>query len=290
MPADLLLVGRRPISAPRPAHVLISDVTTRGCWDVIAARADIVFFVAGNSSVHAAAARPAESEVVALLPLRHLTEAARTSGRPFRVVHASSSRVYGTSTDAPAREEDAAPVTPFGRHCLLAEEFLATESRGSGLEPVSLRVGNVYGPSPGDAPQGKVVLNRIARLAVQGADIPLYGDGNYLRDHVYIDDVVRAFLAAGAHPGVAGAFNVASGASVTMRDAFELVAERAARLTGRRSRICEVAWPSGESPIEIRSFRADVRKFSGTTGWMPRVSLSEGIDRLVQVCGFDPTP
>ena len=201
-----------------------------------------------------------------------------------RVVYASTARVYGFIGTLPAAEDsDAKPVTPFGLHNLFTEQLLELASSQGMLEGISLRLGNVYGPSPcGSSADARNVLNKMARLAVQGSDLPLYGDGNYLRDYVYVDDVVRAFLMAGAEPGMAGqSFNVASGRGVTVRDAFHLIAERAERATGRRSRVCEAPWPDDQASIECRSFTANLDRISSACGWRPTMSLTDGIDRLI---------
>ena len=262
--------------------VLTADLREKASWPEIVRRADIVFHVAGNTSVSAAVRQPAESLTSTVLPLTHLVSAARETGRTPRVVYASTARVYGTIRALPVAEDaDARPVTPFGLHNLLAEQLLGLASRQGALEGISLRLGNVYGPSPcGGAERN--VLNKMARLAARGSDLPLYGDGNYLRDYVHIDDVVHAFLMAGATPGIGGqSFNVASGRGITVRDAFHLIAERARLATGQVSRVREVPWPEDESAIECRDFTADITRMASVCGWTPHVSFLEGIDRFI---------
>lgn len=281
--ARLLLVSRRPAASAANAEVLAADVREAPGWQDIIHRADIVFYVAGNPSVHSAVRDPADNVVSAVLPLTHLLGAARQARRRPRVVYASTARVYGVISTLPVAEDtDAEPVTPFGLHNLLAEQTLELASTQNVLHAIALRLGNVYGPSPASAASEGNVFNKIARLAVQGVDLPLYGDGNYLRDYVHIDDVARAFLMAGAQPGMEGRpFNVASGRGITVRDAFHLVAERAARATGIRSRVHEVPWPDDETPIECRDFTADITRMASTCGWTPMVALTDGIDRLI---------
>lgn len=280
-----LLVSRRPAAAVAGADVFTGDVREKTCWQEIVHRADVVFHVAGNSSVYAAARAPADSLISTLLPLTHLLEAAREARRMPRVLFASTARVYGFIAKLPVAEDtDPHPVTPFGLHNLLAEHLLELASNQGVLEGISLRLGNVYGPSPcGSFADERIVLNKITRLAVRGSDLPLYGDGNYLRDYVYIDDVVRAFLMAGATPGIAGrSFNVASGRGITVRDAFHIIAERAARATGTGTRVHEVPWPDDEAPLECRDFTANIDRMSSACGWKPQMSFTEGIDRLIE--------
>ena len=120
-------------------------------------------------------------------------------------------------------------------------------------------------------------------MALQGATLQLYGGGDYLRDYVYIDDVVRAFMIAGVEGGLAGhSFNVATGKSITVREAFHLVASSVEVITGKRVHIERVRWPDGADPIEFRNFIADIASFQGTTGWRPTISLNQGVDCLIK--------
>lgn len=289
--ARLLLVSRRPAMVGRGgvdpawrADVITADLREKASWEGIVDRADIVFHVAGNTSVSAAVRDPAHSLTSTVLPLTHLVATAHRAGRTPRVVYASTARVYGVVRALPVAEDtDARPVTPFGLHNLMAEQLLALASRQGAIDGISLRLGNVYGPSPcGSTADEQNVLNKITRLAVQGADVPLYGDGNYLRDYVHIDDVVRAFVRAGATAGIGGrSFNVSSGRGITVRDAFHLIAERAGSAAGTTIRVREVPWPEDETSIECRDFTGDISRIASACGWRPMVPFTEGIDRLI---------
>jgi len=294
----LLLVSRRDpgdglMTGPAAAvDAMIGDVREKTCWDEIVRRADIVFHLAGNTSVSASVSDPAASLASTVLPLTHLLAAAGEARRAPRVVYGSTARVYGPVDRLPVCEDtEARPATPFGRHTLHAERLLAAASHEGVVDAVSLRLGNVYGPSPcGSAVEERNVLNKMTRLAVRGDDLPLFGDGTYTRDYVFIDDVMRAFLLAGATPGVAGqSLNVASGCGVSVRDAFHLIAERAAHATGRHSRVREVPWPDGETTLECSDFVADVSRMKAVCGWTPDVSFRDGVDRLVHSIAYDVT-
>ena len=283
-PARVLLVSRGGLVPLPGAESFEADIRTEECWREIVHRADIVFHLAGNTSVHAAAADPAESLRSTVLPLTHLAAAARAARQAPRVVYASTATVYGLTDTLPVAEEtEPKPVTTYDLHKLFAEKQLELASDQGILGGISLRLANVYGPSsrPSSA-DDRGVLNQIATLALGGSDLPLYGDGHYLRDYVYIDDVVRAFLMAGVQDRMVGrSFNVGSGSGITVRDAFHLVAERAAKTAGKRSQVREIPWPEGTDQIEFRNFTAAIDRISSACGWSPTVSLIEGVDRLI---------
>jgi nucleoside-diphosphate-sugar epimerase len=282
--ARILVVSRKDVVSEAGIESLKADIRTQECWREIVQRADITFHLAGNTSVYAAAKDPADSLASTVLPLCHLMAAAREVQRPPRVLYASTATVYGLTDVLPVAEDKPLnPVTTYDLHKLFAEKQLALASNQGIVNGTSLRLANVYGPSPcASSADDRGILNKIARLAVEGVDLRVFGDGDYLRDYVYIDDVVRAFLLAGVHDGIAGqSFNVGSGTGMSVRDAFHLVVAQAASVTGKRGRIHQVPWPDGADPIEFRNYVADVSHLRRACAWSPTVPLGEGIARLI---------
>ena len=284
-PAHILRVSRRDLHPISGTETLKADVRTSDCWENVVSKADIIFHLAGNTSVYAAAKSPADSLNSTVLPITHLVKAAQESRRRPRVVFASTATVYGLTNELPVSEDaPTEPVTNYDLHKLFAEKQLGLASNQGILEGVSLRLANVYGASSSNSSANdRGILNRITRMALQGANLKLYGDGNYLRDYVYIDDVVSAFMVAGIAEKVVGrSFNVATGKGITVRDAFHLVAERAARVTGKRVNIENSPWPEGADPIEFRNYVADITGLQNFAGWHPMISLNEGVDRMIE--------
>jgi nucleoside-diphosphate-sugar epimerase len=282
--ARVVLVSRA-VRPPVPGtEALTADVRTTACWTQIVQRADIIFHLASNTSVREAARDEAASLESTVRPVTLLAAAAQAARRTPTVIYASTATVYGVTDLLPVSEDtDLRPATAYDVHKVCAERELERASRQGVLQATSLRLPNVYGPSPGaTTARERGVLNRVARLALEGEDVPLYGGGRYVRDYVYIDDVVRAFVMSAAHTDMNGAsFNVGSGTGTTVRDAFHLVAERAERLTGRRARLLDSPWPPETNPIASRNFVADIQRIMSRCGWRPEVSLSDGIDRML---------
>lgn len=284
-PAHILRISGRDLRPIPGTETLKTDVRTNDCWEEIVSRADVIFHLAGNTSVYAAAKDPAESLNSTVLPITHLIAAAQSAGCERRVVFASTATVYGLTGDLPVAEDvELNPVTSYDLHKLFAEKQLELASKQGILEGVSLRLANVYGPSSSvNSADDRGILNRITKMALQGVNLQLYGDGDYLRDYVYIDDAARAFIVAGAEKGLVGrSFNVATGKSITVREAFHLVADRAERVTGKRVQIDNAPWPDGADSIEFRSFVADITSIQNSAGWYPTISLPQGVDRLIK--------
>src|SRR5438552_4918428 len=104
-PARILVVSRRALAPGDGIESLTADIRTRDCWQAIVDRADIVFHLAGNTSVYAAAKDAADSLTSTVLPLVHLAAAAREAGRQPRVVYASTATVYGLTEKLPVAED-----------------------------------------------------------------------------------------------------------------------------------------------------------------------------------------
>lgn len=284
-PARILCISRRDMRTISGAEIIRADVRASDCWGEIVAKADVIFHLAGNTSVYSAMKDPSDSLNSTVLPITHLVMAAQTSGRRPRVVFASTATVYGLTSNLPVSEDaPTAPITNYDLHKLFAEKQLGLASNQEILEGVSLRLANVYGASSGNSSaDDRGILNKITMQALQGTNLKLYGDGNYLRDYVYINDVVRAFMIAGIKEGVVGrSFNVASSKGVTVREAFNLVAEQVARVTGKIISIENSPWPAGADPIEFRNFVADITSFQNSAGWYPTINLNEGVDRMIE--------
>jgi nucleoside-diphosphate-sugar epimerase len=282
--ADIIRVSRKLMDDRPGTTVVNADIRELGTWRSLASRADAIFHLAGNTSVYEAARDPAASLNSTVLPICHLHEAARVTGKRLRVVFASTATVYGPTPQQPVPESfEPRPTTVYDLHKLLAEQQLALATDQGVAEGVSLRLANVYGPSGGAfSAADRGALTRVVNQALEGQGLSVYGGGDYIRDYVYISDVIDAVLRAGLDSGLAGqSFNIGTGIGTTVRQMFEWVAQEARAQTGKSVLVFPAAWPSGTDPIELRQFTADIARFKLATGWVPLVGPREGIRLLV---------
>lgn len=283
-PRRIVRISRRALEPLSGVTDVTSDVRDPVTWSTPTADADVIFHLAATTSVAVAEQNPEESLNNTVLPLMHLAAAASAASRAPHVVLASTSTVHGLPTELPVTEAtEIQPVTVYDLHKRFAEEVLFFAMRRGLLTGTALRLGNVYGPSPlpSSAPD-RGVLNRVAGAAWAGDPIYTYGGGAYLRDYVFIEDVVRAFLLAGIQPAVNGrAYVIGSGNACTLRAAFELIADRVGSATGRMVAVHDRPWPPESPAIDRRNYVTDSTAFQRDTGWAPSVTLAEGIDRLI---------
>ena len=270
-------------------RALIEDVTgdireTR-VWERVLADADVVFHLAAQTSVVEASENPAAVFEVNVRPLLRLLETCRRTGLRRTVVFAGTATQVGVPSRLPVDEtHEDEPLTTYDAHKLVAERHLENHVRDGVVAGTTLRLANVYGPGPPSSSAGRGVLNAMIRTALRGETLTVYGRGDFVRDYVYVGDVARAFLMAGARGEAVNGqhFVIGSDHGHTIDEAFRLVASRVALSTGTEVRIRHITPDRVLSPVETRSFVADSSRFRRATGWRAECSLPEGIDHTIE--------
>jgi UDP-N-acetylglucosamine/UDP-N-acetyl-alpha-D-glucosaminouronate 4-epimerase len=203
-----------------------------------------------------------------------LLEAAREA-KVRRLVYASSSSVYGESPALPKTEDlPPLPKAPYGVSKLAAELYCRVFTQVYGLETVSLRYFNVFGPRQLPDSEYAAVIPRFLRRMLAGQRPVIYGDGEQSRDFTPVENVVEAnLLAAGATAGAGDVFNVACGQTTTLN---QLVAWLNAELGTDLPPIHEPPRPG-----DIRHSYASIRKAEAALGYRPRREVRDGLHETV---------
>jgi nucleoside-diphosphate-sugar epimerase len=235
---------------------------------------EAVFHLAALAAVARSVESPAEVvDVNVTGTLRVLLQA--VAARARRVVLASSSSVYGDSPTLPKREDFAlSPRSPYAASKASAEALLSGFQASYGLEGVSLRYFNVYGPRQSARSAYAAVVPRFVAAALGNETPVVYGDGEQTRDFTYVGDVVEACLLAATAPDASGAVNVGGGKRVSVNALLRTVS----RETGWSGRPRHEPARVGD----VRDSLADVSRAASVIGWRPSTSLEDGIGRTVR--------
>ncbi len=204
----------------------------------------------------------------------HLLMAAREVSVK-RVVYASSSSVYGPEPECPRVETSRPnPISPYAVSKFAGEQYCTAFFHSYGLETVSLRYFNVFGPRQGwDSPYAAVVPRFIHALN-NGERPTIFGDGEQTRDFTYIDNVVEANLSALEAPAAPGnVYNVAAGDKTTVN---QLLAMMCKAMTTSADPIFEPARNG-----DVRDSLADISRARHDLGYERTVSVSEGLNRTI---------
>ena len=237
---------------------------------------DFVFHEAAIPSVPKSVLDPASSNRANVEGTLNLLIAARDA-KVKRVVYAGSSSIYGESPTLPKHEGMTPdPISPYAVSKLAGELYMTSFYRVYGLETVTLRYFNVFGPCQDAASQYSGVLAKFISSMLRGEQPTIYGDGEQSRDFTYIDNVVAANLLACSAPAhqVAGrVMNAATGNRITLNETFEILKQ----MTGYSG----TAHYGPERKGDIKHSLADISLAGKLMGYSPITRFEEGLARTV---------
>ncbi|PKO23788.1 MAG: epimerase [Chloroflexi bacterium HGW-Chloroflexi-1] len=250
------------------------DVRDRPKLWTLLQQVDCVFHLAARVSVQESVLYPREYNDVNVGGTVSLAEAIRDAG-VGRVVLASSATVYGPQATQPVKETSwPHPQAPYAVSKLAAEYYTFALGQLNGIETVALRIFNAYGPNQRIPPAHAPVVPLFAKNLLSGASIVIHGDGSQTRDFVYIDDVVDALIGAATAPDVdQQVINVGSGQETSINALIASLGQ----VTGRRPDVIYNRQQYGG----ILRLVADLDQAHKLLGYRPRVSLHEGLERLL---------
>jgi CDP-paratose 2-epimerase len=273
----------------------VADVRNQAAIDASVKRASAVLHLAAQVAVTTSLQEPAEDFAINAAATVGLLESVRRYNPTAAVLFASTNKVYGKllEDEHVAREgeryvpsdpnlangvSEAAPLdfySPYGCSKGAADQYVHDYARVLGLRTVVLRMSCIYGPRQfGTEDQGWIA--HFLLRALRGEPITIYGDGYQVRDALFIDDAVAAWLAAlDQIDRVTGrVFNLGGGApnAISLREMMGLIAE----LRGERPLVAFAEWRPGDQPWYV----SDIRRISAALGWTPKVGLREGLRSL----------
>lgn len=231
-------------------------------------RVDIIFHEAAQAGVRASWGESfkiySDNNVLAT---QVLLEACKAS--PIqKFVYASSSSVYGDTTDLPMRESSLPrPISPYGVSKLAAEHLCWLYYKNFGVPAVSLRYFTVYGARQ----RPDMAFHRFLRSATEGKHIAVYGDGEQSREFTHVDDIVEATWMASKNGLPGEVFNIGGGSRITLNQVIRLIQEIAD---------CEIEVRyEGKQKGDVRHTFADMTKAAEELGYQPKVQLQDGLRR-----------
>ena len=233
---------------------------------------EVVLHLAALGSVPRSIADPGTSHDVNVTGTLNVLMAARDA-KVRRLVNSSSSSVYGDSPTLPKEESLAtSPISPYAVTKLAAESYTRVFAKVYGLETVSLRYFNVFGPRQrADSPYA-AVIPLFMQAARDDEPLPINGDGLQSRDFTYVTNVVRANLLAATATGVSGrVYNVACGERYTLLDIVDALGAAAGRALKREHRPARAG--------DVKHSQADITAATRDLGYRVDVGFHDGLAR-----------
>jgi CDP-paratose 2-epimerase len=278
-------------------EVEIADVRDKVRLRKAVAHAEAVFHFAAQVAVTSSLIDPDYDFAVNVGGTLNLLDVIRSMSKPPRLIFTSTNKVYGNLADIPLKA-DQTRYTPHEQHVLehgvsekrplefhspygcskgAADQYIIDHARSFGLPFTVFRMSCIYGLHQfGNEDQGWVA--HFAIRALERQPISLYGDGKQVRDILFIDDLLNAFLLAERNINAAAghAFNIGGGAANTV-SLIELI-QLLDKLSGVPVEVVYESWRTGDQ----RYYVSDTTKFRAMTGWKPTISIREGVGRLYE--------
>lgn len=274
---DNLCTGKRHNLAGLDALDFIEgDITRAADCEKACRGVDYVFHEAAIPSVPRSVKNPTESNDANVGGTVQLLVSARDA-QVKRVVYAGSSSAYGDTPTLPKREDMMPdPISPYAVSKLTGELYMRSFTRVYGLETVTIRYFNVFGPHQDPTSMYSGVLAKFITSMLSGEQPTIFGDGEQSRDFTYIDNVVDANLLACHAPAdsVSGrVFNAATATRITLNETYTLLQE----LTGYKG----APQYAEERAGDIKHSLADIARARDAFGYVPTVDFREGLRRTV---------
>lgn len=256
-------------------HFTRGDVNDRPKLWTLLQDVDCVYHLAARVSVPESILYPREYNSSNVGGTVSLMEAMRDVGIR-RVVLASSGAIYGDQEAQPLSEGQAPrPLSPYAVSKLAAEYYIRTIGTLWGIETVSLRIFNAYGPGQRLPPAHPPVVPYLLRQAVRGGTLVVNGDGAQTRDYVFVDDVVSGMVAAATAPNINGlVINLGSGLEASVLDLARLVL----KITGSSANVV----PNSQTSGGVSRMCANIALAEKRLNYKPSIVLEDGLRLTLQ--------
>jgi UDP-glucose 4-epimerase len=260
-------------------RVNVADVRQQTTMNYLVRDREVIFNLAGQVSHIDSMLDPYTDLDINCRSQLTVLEACRRFNPSTKVVFAGTRQVYGKPVRLPVGEDHLVrPIDVNGINKIAGEFYHLVYNNVFGVRACSLRLTNVYGPRQLLRHSRQGFIAWFIRLAIEGREIQIFGDGLQLRDFVYVDDAADAFLRAGATDVSNGEFfNVGGAQPISHLELVRLLIDLAGSGSYRL-----VDWPADKKAIDIGSFYADSTRIRTTLGWEPRLSLREGLARTIE--------
>ncbi len=272
---DSLVTGKRANLAHLPAvEFLEGDLAELDVARKAVEGADYVLHQAAIPSVPRSVSDPITSNRANIDATLNTLVAARDAGVK-RLVYAGSSSAYGDTPTLPKREDmPTKPLSPYALQKLVGEQYLAMFTKLYGLDTVTIRYFNVFGPRQDPSSPYSGVISLFISALVDGRQPTIYGDGEQTRDFTYVANVVDGVLRACHAPGIAGEMmNAATGGRISLN---ELLSTLCGSLGVSTKAIYREARAG-----DVRDSQADISRAKRLTGYVTTVDLREGLERTL---------
>jgi len=259
--------------------LIINDVRNIEILMPLVEKADIIFHLAAQVSYIDSLRIPYEDLDLNAKSTLNILESCRKLNPKAKVVFSSSRMVYGKVEQALVTEQCSThPLSLYGIHKLTSEKYLLMYHKDFGIPTTILRLTNPYGPRQQIKHSKYSLIGWFIRQAMEDKVIKIFGDGEQLRDYIFVDDIVSAMLLCAETPEAVGEMiNVGMGSSTRFCDMVSSVIQCVGK-----GKMEFIPWPDNYEKIETGDISIDISKLKKITSWQPDCTLEEGIKKTYE--------
>lgn len=257
----------------------ISDIRDKESMKILVKDKDIVFNLAAQVSHNDSIQNPFVDTDINYIGHLTVLEAIKNYNPDAKILYSGSRLQFGKILQNPVAEDHPLnPLTPYAVNKTAAENLYLYYHRAFNIPAVIFRIANPYGPRCQMQHSKYSIINWFIRLAMDNKEIQVFGDGNQIRDYIFVDDLADAFISAAFDNRSSGEiFNIGSGVGTKFSDMVKSIVE----IVGR-GKIKFQPWPEDYLNVETGDYITDITKIKNYLNWSPRFDLKDGIKRTVE--------
>ena len=243
----------------------------------------LIYFLTFNNDLKFAEKNPNLHYQQTVSPLKCILSFLKFKSEITNIIYTSTVTVYGDTKNININENYLPnPMSVYDKHKLVCENLLLTHSKFSQIRTNIFRLSNVYGKSSGKSKsKNRGIVNNIIKLAIKGKKLTIYGNGDYLRDFIHIEDVVNLLLKIKRGKANNIVYNLCYGKSYKLIYLFKTIINLLKKQKKIQTNLYMIKWPKNSMLIEKRNFKTSIKRIKKDFNWSPKISLNKGITNII---------
>jgi len=257
----------------------ISDIRDQEAMKILVQNKDIIFNLAGQVSHNDSLINPFLDTDINYIGHLTVLEAVKNFNPEAKILYSGSRLQFGKIEQNPVSEDHPLnPLTPYAVNKTAAENLYLYYHRAFDIPVVIFRIANPYGPKCQMKHSKYSIVNWFIKNAFENNEIVVFGDGDQVRDYIYVEDLADVFISAAVNNQSSGEiFNIGSGVGTKFKDMVYTIID----VVGK-GKIKNVPWPDDYQNVETGDYVTDITKIKKYLEWSPKYELREGIFRTVE--------
>ena len=257
-------------------NISITDIRDTEAMKILVRDKDIIFNLAGQISHNDSIDNPLLDADINYIGHLNVMESIKQYNPKATVLFSGSRLQFGLIHSLPVNENHPLnPRTPYALNKTASEQMYNYYYNIYGIHTVVFRIANPYGIRCQMKHSKYSIVNFFIRQAMQNATIKVFGDGKQIRDYIYVEDLIDAFILASVSDNTSGeTYNIGSGTGTAFIDMVETIID-----VVDKGKVEYASWPDDYLNVETGDYITDISKISSGLGWKPRIELREGIEK-----------